>query len=205
MTTLARLLPMTAKELHRRIRMVRERGFRCTLYYFDALACEDAVPEFHSDWIWRDAGGAPKTWDYWEKRPDSKGHTNYMLNPAHPEVRQWFIDYTKALIAEFGGEIDGLVWDETHAVQQGATAKLGSSVIEADRAMMRLVADVAQEVQRGWNRNPDLALLTFRQYRCAWAFAGSRLSVSSPTARTRTVGVSPKRGCRACCRTIATA
>ena len=33
-------------------------------------------------------------------------------------------------------------------------------MIEADRAMMRLVADVTREVQRGWTRNPDLALLT---------------------------------------------
>jgi len=156
----AQLLAMTKQELHRRIRLVKDRGFRCAIYYFDALACDDAGPEFNSAWIWRDAGGNPKTWGYWQKRPDSTGHTNYMLNPAHPEVRQWFLDYTKALIAEYGRDLDGFAWDETNAVQQGTTANLGSRMIEADRAMMRLVADVTREVQRGWTLNPDLALLT---------------------------------------------
>jgi len=156
----AQLLPMTKKELHRRIRMVKDRGFRCAIYYFDSLAYEDAIPEFNSEWIWRDAKGAPGKWYYWQKRPDSKGHMNYLLNPAHPEVRQWFLDYTKALIGEYGRDLDGFVWDESGGVDQGATVRLGSSMIEADRAMMRLVADVAREVQRGWSLNPDLALLT---------------------------------------------
>jgi hypothetical protein len=156
----AQLLAMTREEFHRRIRLVKDRGFRCAIYYFDGLSYDDAGPEFNPQWIWRDAGDNHKPWWYWQKRPDAHGHTNFMLNPARPEVRQWFIDYTKALIAEYGRDLDGFVWDETNAVQQGATAKLGSSMIEADRAMMRLVADVTREVQRGWTLNPDLALLT---------------------------------------------
>lgn len=156
----AKLLPMTKGELHRRIRLVKDRGFRCAIYYFDAMACDDAGPEFNPDWIWRDAGGNPMTWGYWQKRPDAAGHTNYQLNPAHPEVRQWFLDYTKALIAEYGRDLDGFAWDETNAVQQGTRAKWGAGMIEADRAMMRLVADITREVQRGWQVNPDLAFLT---------------------------------------------
>ena len=156
----ARLLPMTTQELHRRIKLVKDRGFRCTLYYFDALVCEDAVPEFDPQWVWRDAGGAPMKWNYWQNRPDSKGRTNYQWNPAHPEVRKWFLDYTKALVAEYGRDLDGFVWDETHVVQQGATAKLEQGMAEVDRAMMRLVADITREVQRGWTVNPDLAFLT---------------------------------------------
>ena len=156
----AKLLPMTKEELHRRIRLVKERGFRCAIYYFDAMACDDAGPEFNPDWIWRDAGGNPMTWGYWQKRPDSAGHTNYQLNPAHPEVRKWFLDYTKALIAEYGRELDGFAWDETNAVQQGTLAKWGAGMIETDRAMMRLVADITREVQRGWAVNPNLAFLT---------------------------------------------
>jgi len=156
----AQLLAMSKKEFHRRIRLVKDRGFRCAIYYFDALSYDDAGPEFNPDWTWRDAEGHPKTWWYWQKRPDSQGHSNFMLNPARPEVRRWFVDYTKALIAEYGRDLDGFVWDETNAVQQGATAKLGSSMIEADRAMMRLVAEVTREVQRGWTLNPDLALMT---------------------------------------------
>lgn len=155
----ARLLPMTRRELHRRMRVVKDRGFRCAIYYFDSLAYEDAIPEFNSEWVWRDAKGVPAKWYYWQRRPDSKGHSNYMLNPAHSEVRQWFLDYTKAMIAEYGRDLDAFVWDET-AVQQGGTAKLGSSMVAADRAMMRLVSDVARTVQQGWALNPDLALLT---------------------------------------------
>jgi len=156
----AQMVPMTKEELHRRIKMVKEMGFRCAIYYFDAMAYEDANPEFNPEWIWRDETGNPIIWYYWQKRPDSKGHTNYMMNPAHPGVRQWFLDYTKALITEFGKDLDCLVWDETNAVQQGTTAKIGSGMTEADRAMMRLVSDITREVQRGWTLNPDLAFMT---------------------------------------------
>ena len=44
----AQLLAMTKKELHRRIRLVKDRGFRCAIYYFDALSYDDAGPEFNS-------------------------------------------------------------------------------------------------------------------------------------------------------------
>jgi hypothetical protein len=156
----SRLLPMTKAELHRRIRLVKDRGFRCGIYFFDSLAYEDAIPEFNRDWIWLNANGAPASWYYWQRRPDSKGHKNYMLNPAHPEVRQWFLDYTKALIAEYGRDLDALVWDETNGVEQRATVRLGRTPVEADRAMMRLVADVSRQVQAAWGEHPQLALLT---------------------------------------------
>lgn len=155
----ARLLPMTKAELHRRIRLVKDRGFRCAIYYFDALAYEDATKEFNPQWVWRDANATPRKWYYWQKRPDSKGHSNFLLNPAHPEVRQWFLNYTKALIAEYGRDLDALVWDETF-VRQGSTAKLGSNMVEADRAMMQLVAAVTRQVQTSRTMNPNLAILT---------------------------------------------
>jgi hypothetical protein len=95
----ARPLAMSKAELRRRIRLVKSFGFRCGLYFADSLACDDCGPDFHSDWIWRAADGRPAQWYYWQKRPDKAGHRNYMLDPRHPEVRQWFLDYARALIS----------------------------------------------------------------------------------------------------------
>jgi hypothetical protein len=155
----ARLMSVTRDELRRRLRLVKSLGFRSALYFADALGYEDAFPEFNKDWIWRDERGAPVPWWYWQKRPDSAGHKNYSLDPSNPRVRQWFVEYTRALITEFGRDMDALVWDETHCINQGDVAATGAGIVPADRAMMRLVADITREVQKGWSVNPDLAFL----------------------------------------------
>ncbi len=156
----ARHLPMTKEDLHRRMRLVKSHGFRVGIYFADALAYDKLIPEFNEDWIWRDENGNPVTWWYWQKRPDKTDkEKNYSLDPSNPEVQQWFIDYTAAYVKEFGRDLDALVWDETHCVVQDSVAKTTDGIVAADRAMMKLVADVTREIQGNWATNPDLALL----------------------------------------------
>jgi hypothetical protein len=155
-------LPMSRAELHRRIGLVKGLGFRCALYFCDSLAYDDAIPEFDPAWTCRDADGNAAHWYYWQKRPGCERHKNYLLDPGHPDVRQWFLDYTRALVREYGSDVDAFVWDETffeNPVSEAARETLGPSMECRARAMMRLVADVTCEVQRGWSSNPGLALL----------------------------------------------
>lgn len=157
---MGRHLPMTKEELRRRMQLVKSYGFRVGIYYSDALAYDDLNPDFRKDWILRDVNGDPVRWWYWQKRPDKVDkELNYVLDPSNPEVRQWFIDYTAAYVKEFGQDLDALVWDETHCVIQGQLARTTQGLVSIDRAMMNLVADVTREVQRGWSKYPDLALL----------------------------------------------
>ncbi len=87
--------------------------------------------------------------------PDTKGKT-YCQNPLHPAVRSFFIQYIKALLREFGGDIDALVWDETFHVDTGS---LGSEKVPgyADRSLMRLVRDLTSEVH-AYNRESGRSL-----------------------------------------------
>ncbi|MCF7855872.1 MAG: hypothetical protein K9N51_13825, partial [Candidatus Pacebacteria bacterium] len=159
----ARPLPMSKVELRRRIRLVKSFGFRCALYFADSLAYDDASPDFNPAWTWRAPSGQPAHWYYWQKRPDSTGLKNYRLDPANPEVRQWFLDYARSLIAEYGRDLDALVWDETfteNPVGPEGQRKLGSVMTGVDSAMMSLVASLTQEVQKAWLTWPDLAFLT---------------------------------------------
>lgn len=153
-------LPMTTEELHRRVRLIKSFGFRAALYFADALAYDDLNPEFSRDRIWRDADGEPVRWYYWQNRPDKQNREkNYMLDPSNPEVRQWFTGYAAACVNEFGEEVDALVWDETNCVSHAQVCMTPDGPASAGRAMMRLVADVTKEIENGWCRNPDLALL----------------------------------------------
>ena len=74
--------------------------------------------------------------------PDTPGQA-FCQNPLVPEVAAFYLDYTDALLAELGGDVDALVWDETFCVPAGS---LGSKEVPgyADRAMMRLVRNVAR-------------------------------------------------------------
>ena len=77
--------------------------------------------------------------------PDTVGKT-FVENPLVPAVRAFYLGYTDALLAEYGGEIDAMVWDTTSFV---GAASLGSAEFAgyADRAMMKLMRDVALKVQ----------------------------------------------------------
>ena len=125
-----RRLPMTKEELHRRMRLVKSYGFRVGVYYADALAYDALNPDLREDWLLRDVDGKPVRWWYWQRRPDKKDtNENYMMDPSNPEVQQWFIDYTKAYVKEFGQDLDALVWDETHCILQGQIAKTDQGLV----------------------------------------------------------------------------
>ena len=107
-----------------------------------------------------------------------------------------FIDYTKAMIAEYGCELDAFVGDETNIYDTkiGATLRGGTGLVDPNRAIMRLMADVTREVQKGWRSTP-----TWRCPRQTLSNARSRvLTASSPTALTRTLhaglAVGPRAG-----------
>ena len=84
-------------------------------------------------------------WGGWG-RPETKGRT-YAQNPLHPEVREFYLKYIRALLDEHGREVDGFIWDETFVVgpnELGPEAALGY----ASRAIMTLMKEVAAEVAR---------------------------------------------------------
>ena len=128
---------MTREDLHRRLAYARSRGFRVGLYFADGMNAGDGLPDIF----------APQRvlrWGGWQG-PDTKGKT-YVQNPLCPEVRGFFLDYAKALLEEYGKDLDALVWDETFHVGEGS---LGSDAVPgyADRAMMRLTRDITAEVR----------------------------------------------------------
>lgn len=137
----------TKDELHRRIRYAKERGVRVVLYFADGLtACEGAgrfTPERLLAW-----GG----WN----GPDTIGKS-YMQNPDNPEVYAWYIAYVKALLAEYGQELDGFVWDETFMIRDTACSPEGSPRrVYLAPVMMRLVRDITRTVTE---YREDLAFL----------------------------------------------
>ncbi len=128
---------MTRQDLHNRLAYARSRGFRVGLYFADGMNGGDGLPDIY----------APERvlrWGGWQG-PDTKGKT-YVQNPLAPEVRGFFLDYAKALLEEYGKDLDALVWDETFHVGEGS---LGSDAAPgyADRAMMRLTKDITAEVR----------------------------------------------------------
>ncbi len=141
---------MSLRAVHERLKYARSRGFRAGLYFADGVNAGEGLADF-------DAAKVLK-WGGWQG-PDSKGKS-YFMNPLDPRVRAFFLDYTKALLAEFGPDIDALVWDETFHVQCG---QLGTDAWPgyADRAMMRLVREITGLVE-DYNRarHRQIAFLT---------------------------------------------
>jgi hypothetical protein len=141
---------MSLADVHRRLRYARSRGFRGGLYFADGLNAGEGLADFDAARVLQ--------WGGWQG-PDSKGRS-YLQNPLNPQVRQFFLDYTKALLAEFGPDTDALVWDETFHVPCG---KLGTDAWPgyADRAMMRLTREITALVE-DYNRHHrrQIAFLT---------------------------------------------
>ena len=155
-----RCLPMTRDALHDRMKLVKSHGFRVGIYFADALAYDRLNPDFREDWLLRDEAGDAVNWFYWQQRPDKKDELeNFLLDPSNPEVQEWFLGYTRAYIKAFGRDLDALVWDETQCVVQSQVAKSDNGKASIDRAMMKLVASVAIEIQKHRSEHPDLALL----------------------------------------------
>jgi hypothetical protein len=139
-------VPMTLAEVHRRVQYAKKRGFRVGLYYADGLSACDGVRETYDPAKILRRGG-------W-LGPDTKGNT-YAQNPLHPEVYEFYTGYARALLAEYGKEVDALIWDETFYVSPG---ELGTDAVPgfADSAMLRLVKDVTAIVA---DYDPRLAFM----------------------------------------------
>jgi hypothetical protein len=139
-----RPVPMSLAEMHRRIRYAKEKGFRVGIYYADGTnACDGLKDVFDPSKVLR--------WGGWEG-PDTTGRT-YAQNPLHPEVREFYLKYARALLDEYGKEVDGFIWDETFVVgphDLGPAAAPGY----ASRGMMTLVKEVAAAVA---SFSPELA------------------------------------------------
>lgn len=150
-----RKTPMSKAEIHKRVRFAKDLGFRVVLYFADGLNCDSSRPGFRGDWLFRDERGqVRKGWT-----GPSTGKT-YAVDPSHPEVRRWFLGYADALLAEYGREVDGLGWDETHYIAQEKLSKGARGLAYADRDFMTLVAAVTRRVQAYRKANPNLVFLT---------------------------------------------
>lgn len=138
-----RPVPMSVADVHRRIRYAKDKGFRVGMYYADGMNGTDGQ---------KDTFDPSKVlhWGGWEG-PDTLGKT-YVQNPLHPEVREFYRRYIQTLLVEYGGEVDGFIWDETFGV---GPRELGTATAPgyAGRGMMTLVKEVTEEVTN-YSPNP---------------------------------------------------
>ena len=143
---MCRQVPLTTGLLRQRLAYARSKGFRVGLYFADGMNAGTGLPGYSSKLVLKEGGWVG---------PDTSGNS-YCMNPLAPEVHGFFLAYTDALLREFGGQMDALVWDETAMV--GANT-YGSVEVPgySSRAMMRLVREVAGSVEK---QNPQMALLT---------------------------------------------
>ncbi|MGA2656378.1 MAG: hypothetical protein ABSH34_02560 [Verrucomicrobiota bacterium] len=141
---------MSLNEVHLRLNYARSRGFRAGLYFADGMNAGDGLAGFDTNCVLR--------WGGWQG-PDSKGRS-YIQNPLHPKVGAFYLDYTRALLAEFGPDIDALNWDETFHIPPGQLGSEGAPGY-ADRAMMRLARELSRLVE-DYNRQHkrQIAFLT---------------------------------------------
>jgi hypothetical protein len=140
-----RKVPMTQEEMKRRLRVAKDLGFRVLLYFGDGVIQDSKSPApgcYYPDWDFRDVNGRRITG--WEG-PDTWG-TTYVRNPSHPEVVAWYGRYLKALLAAYGSQLDGFVWDETHYVRLGMIAQKPEPAY-CDRAMLDLIKRLRQQVK----------------------------------------------------------
>jgi len=150
-----RKIPMGLESMHKRIKFAKDLGFRTLLYFADGTNSDSGAPAFRKEYVFQDKNG--KTMKGW-KGPDSLGQP-LRMDPAVPGLRDWYKGYLKALLGEYGREIDGLVWDETFYIPVSAVSYSQQTPAYADRAMMSLVSEMTQIVQRYRKQNPDLVFL----------------------------------------------
>ena len=143
---MCRQVPLTTGLLRQRLAYARSRGFRVGLYFADGMNAGTGLPGYSSKLVLKGGGWVG---------PDTSGDS-YCMNPLAPEVHEFFLAYTDALLREFGNQVDALVWDETAMV--GANT-YGSAEVPgySTRAMMRLVREVAGKVE---TYNSQTAFLT---------------------------------------------
>ena len=140
-----RKVRLTQEEVKRRLRVAKRLGFRVLWYFADGMLQDSQAPFpgcYHPDWDWQDGNGNRRSG--WQG-PDTWGMT-YARNPAHPEVVQWYGRYLRALLATYGPEVDGFVWDETNYIPLGATCEKPLPAY-CDRAMLDLMKALRQQVR----------------------------------------------------------
>jgi hypothetical protein len=143
---------MTLGEIHRRLAYAKQRGFRVLLYYADGMAIDSGAPNYDQEIVFREPDGSLRK-HHWAG-PDTIGQT-YIMNPLHPRVRTFFYEYTRALLAEFGDEFDGLTWDETFTTRVGDVSA-GMYPGYADRGFMLLAKGLRDFVKTA---NRELAFM----------------------------------------------
>jgi hypothetical protein len=138
--------------IRERIGYAKERGLRVP-FYFAAGLMGFGNSEEHV----RAGDGLESDLSLWVG-PDAVGET-YLMNPLDPAVREWFLDYARALLDEIGDLIDALVVDETCFIRYG---QLGpeSRPGYADLAQSTLLAELTAMCHAF---RPDLAVLTADQ------------------------------------------
>jgi len=111
----------------------KDNGFRVGFYFSDGTLNGTEVKNLYDP-------TKVLNWGGW-KGPDTKGKMHGQ-NPLHPEVRDFYKCYVEALLAEYGKDLDGLIWDETHYIGPGT---LGNEAYPgyANRGMMTLVKEVS--------------------------------------------------------------
>ncbi len=137
---------MTPQLLRKRLAYAKSKGFRVGLYFSDGMNAGTGLPGYSRKLVLKDGG--------WSG-PDTSGNS-YCMNPLAPEVRDFYLAYTDAMLKEFGDKVDAFVWDETFHVDVNT---YGSAEVPgySTRAMMRLVRAVARKVE---THNHQMALLT---------------------------------------------
>ncbi len=136
-----RKVPMSRKEVRRRLELARGLGFRTLLYFGTALTQDDGARSYRPDWDLVTLEGKKRAgW----AGPDTLGRT-FMRNPAHPQVIQWYQDYLAALLGAFGPALDGFVWDSTFYIRVGTVCRTPRPAY-CDRAMFGLVKTLTAQV-----------------------------------------------------------
>jgi hypothetical protein len=148
-------VPMSLAEMHRRLKFAKDLGFRALLYFSDGTNSDSGAPAFCQQYVLKDKNG--KTFPGW-KGPDSLGQP-LMMDPSVPGLRDWYRGYLKALLDEYGKEVDGFVWDETFYIKTNFLSYPADQPSYADRAMMSLVSELTQMTQDYRKYNPDLVFL----------------------------------------------
>ncbi len=145
-------ISMSLTNMHKRITYAKERRFRVALYFADGLAIDSGSPTYSEEIVFREPSGELRR-HHWGG-PDTVAQT-YIMNPVHPKVQALLRGYLKALLNEFGKEIDALNWDETFTTKVGDIST-GSFPGYADRAFMLFCKELRDIVK---SHNPEIAFL----------------------------------------------
>jgi hypothetical protein len=139
---MTRNVPYTQDEVRRKLQLTKDLGFRVIMYYADGILTDSGQPYYREDRVFKtEDGNCISGW----QGPDTVGPT-HAQNPAHPDVRAFYLGYLDALIKAYGSLVDGFVLDETFYIRAGMIAKQPSPAY-ADRAMLTLIDQLRMRVK----------------------------------------------------------